>query len=182
MRLRICQQQSGFIDGVPLEDFRTGRVYEIDTSIANVFLAEAWAEPVSEGDVGAVVTSHAKGIALLLVVDDERDVRQFTASVLTSSGYEVVEARHGREAIARLSEYVPDLVILDLNMPVMNGWQFRAEQQRLADAQLATIPVLLVTGTEVAGEHAQSLNAVGLIHKPFEPGQLLDAIETALQR
>jgi len=71
-------------------------------------------------------------------------------------------------------------VILDLNMPVMDGWQFRAEQQRLPDGHLATIPVLLVTGADDAPDHAVRLKAVGLVKKPFDPDQLLEAVQQAL--
>ena len=84
--------------------------------------------------------------ALVLVVDDHTDLREFAARVLASSGYDVIEAFDGRDAISSLCRHAPDLVVLDLNMPGMDGWQFRAEQEALPDGHLAAIPVLLVTG------------------------------------
>jgi len=62
----------------------------------------------------------------------------------------------------------------------MDGWQFRAEQQRLPDRRLADIPVLLVTGADVTIDHAATLKAVGLVQKPFYPERLLDAVRKAL--
>ena len=63
----------------------------------------------------------------------------------------------------------------------MDGWQFRAEQGRLVDSHLVNIPVLILTGADDVSEHAATLNAVGLIEKPFHPDQLLDAVRTALR-
>jgi CheY-like chemotaxis protein len=114
-------------------------------------------------------------------VDDEPDLRQLTAELLIGNGYNVVSAQHGREALERLGDHCPDLVLLDLNMPVMDGWQFRAAQARLVDSHLVNIPVLILTGADRGPEHAARLNAVGLIEKPFHPDQLLDAVRTALR-
>jgi CheY-like chemotaxis protein len=75
-------------------------------------------------------------VALVLVVDDETNLRQLTADLLSCNGYEVVQACHGMDGLAQLCEHSPDLVILDLNMPVMDGWQFRAEQLRHPDGRL----------------------------------------------
>jgi CheY-like chemotaxis protein len=180
MRLRICRQPTGTIDGISLQRFRPGLEYEVGTHIANVLLAEGWAEPVPES-FGMTATKSAQEIAArLLVVDDDADLRQFTAAVLVSNGYDVVQAQHGREALVRLTEDNPDLVVLDLNMPVMDGWQFCAEQERLADGRLAATPVLLLTGAERALEHQAATKAVALVQKPFEPEVLLVAIKAAL--
>lgn len=181
MRLRICRQLTGTIDGVPLQNFQPGLVYDLGTQLANVFLAEGWAAPLDEES--APTARAPDGIsALVLVVDDDTDVRQLTSSVLSCNGYGVIQAQDGHAAIERLAHDTPDLIVLDLNMPIMDGWQFRAEQQRLADERLAAIPVLLVTGADSACVDAATLKAVGLIKKPFDPESLLRAIETALQR
>jgi CheY-like chemotaxis protein len=118
--------------------------------------------------------------ALILVVDDETDLRQLTADLLSCNGYDVVQAGHGRDAIAKLIEHSPDLVVLDLNMPVMDGWQFRAEQLRLRDGHLTAIPVLLLTGEDRSDYQLRTLKAVGFIKKPFDADELLHAIQTAL--
>jgi CheY-like chemotaxis protein len=181
MRLRICGQPTGTIDGIPLDHFHPGLVYDISTQLAAVFLAEGWGEPCSDTDEGRRAPRPPNRLAaLVLVVDDHTDVRQLTADVLGCNGYDVIEALDGRDGIASLCQNAPDLVILDLNMPVMDGWQFRAEQQRLPDGHLATIPVLLVTGADDAPDHAVTLKAVGLVKKPFDPDQLLEAVQQAL--
>ena len=181
MHLRIRRQLTGSIDGVRLDRFRAGIVYEVGTQLAGVFLAEGWAEPAAEvGAVAAVCPAPSRTAALVLVVDDETRGRRFTTRLLTGKGYETEEAGDGREAIVCLCEHSPDLVLLDLYMPFMDGWQFRAEQQRLPDRRLADIPVLLVTGADVTIDHAATLRAVGLVQKPFYPERLLDAVRKAL--
>jgi CheY-like chemotaxis protein len=184
MRLRIVARPGGSIDGVLLDHFHVGAVYEIGAQVACVFLAEGWAEIVSDGDVAACVRPPPRDIAtvepLVLVVDDEPAVRGLTASLLTAHGYHVVVAGHGRDAIQRLREQCPDLIVLDLNMPVMDGWQFRNEQRYLPDAKLAAVPVLLMTSVDDAAAHADTLRAVGFIRKPFDPDDLLDAVSAGI--
>lgn len=117
----------------------------------------------------------------MLVVDDQPDLRELVAQLLQSNGYNVVLAQHGREALERLCEHCPDLVLLDLNMPVMDGWEFRVEQRRLVAPDLVNIPVLILTGADNADVHAATLEAVGVIEKPFDPDRLLHAVRTALR-
>ena len=155
MHLRIRRQLTGSIDGVRLDRFRAGIVYEVGTQLAGVFLAEGWAEPAAEvGAVAAVCPAPSRTAALVLVVDDETRGRRFTTRLLTGKGYETEEAGDGREAIVCLCEHSPDLVLLDLYMPFMDGW--------------LTI------------DHAATLKAVGLVQKPFYPERLLDAVRKAL--
>jgi CheY-like chemotaxis protein len=71
-------------------------------------------------------------------------------------------------------------VVLDLNMPAMDGWQFRAEQQQLADERLAAIPVVLMTGEDDAEAHAEELQAAAVVKKPFDVTEFLLAVERAL--
>jgi CheY-like chemotaxis protein len=91
-------------------------------------------------------------------------------------------APNGQEAIRRLKESPPDVILLDLNMPVMDGWAFRAEQKRLADERLSEIPVVLLTAEDDAAHHAARLQAVGVLRKPFDLGALVNAIRTAISR
>ena len=70
--------------------------------------------------------------------------------------------------------------MLDLNMPVMNGWQFCAEQRALPDKKRASVPVLLMTGADDAATQADRLKAVGVIRKPFYPDDMLDAVSVAI--
>jgi CheY-like chemotaxis protein len=179
VRLRISRQPAGTIDGVRVDHFRPGRTYDIGTQLASVFLAEGWGEPVADNPHVPPHPIHRVG-ALVLVVDDDTVLRRLTVDVLSCNGYEVLQARDGKEAIAQLCEHSPDLVVLDLNMPVMDGWQFRAEQLRLPDGHLTAIPVLVLTGEDGLDDHVGMLKAVALIKKPFDADELLNAIQMAL--
>src|SRR5438093_12236735 len=126
MRLRIRRRLQGSIDGVAIDHLQMGLIYEIGSQIASVLLAEGWAEPVSaaESTLSTPRLPPQRERALVLVVDDESDMRQLVAELLVWHGYDVVFARHGCEALERLCEHCPNLVVLDLDMPVMDGWQF----------------------------------------------------------
>jgi CheY-like chemotaxis protein len=184
MRVRVVTRPTGTIDGVALDHFRVGGVYELRTQIASVFLAEGWAELATD-DVCSVPAhpppaEFARFEPLVLVVDDDPDVRRLTESVLSAHGYHVAVAAHGQEAIQRLRDQCPDLIVLDLNMPVMNGWQFRTEQRYRTDAKCAAVPVLLMTSEDNAVAHAETLQAVGVVTKPFDPDELLEAVSAAI--
>jgi CheY-like chemotaxis protein len=183
VRLRICRRLQGSIDGVTIDHLRIGLIYDVATEVASVLLAEGCAEPLGAADeaLPSPRPPPRRRRAVILVVEDEPDLRQLTADLLVSHGFDVLSARHGREALERLCEHRPDLVLLDLNMPVMDGWQFRAAQARLEQSHLVNIPVLLLTGADAAPQHAATLNAVGVIAKPFHPDHLLDAVRTALR-
>jgi CheY-like chemotaxis protein len=186
MRLRILAQPIGTIDGLALDQFRVGRIYELGTQVACVFLAEGWAELVGDDEAQEFVRPPPLAVAhtepLLLVVDDDPEMRRMTETLLTAQGYHVIVAAHGQDAIQRLREQCPDLIVLDLDMPVMDGWQFRREQRYLPDTKRAAVPVLLMTGEDDAPSHATALQAVGVITKPFYPDDLLDAVSAAINR
>ena len=166
------------------EDLEVGTTCEVSTLVGSVFLAEGWAEPASEPDRATVLVPTIEVLpfgGLVLLVDDEPAVRHLARILLTHDGYDVVVARHGQDAIERLSGKCPDLIVLDLHMPVMNGWQFRAHQRQLAPP-LASVPVLLMTG-EVDGDAcAAALGAVGVVKKPFAAHALLNAVGAAIRQ
>ncbi len=106
----------------------------------------------------------------ILVVDDERDIRDTIAELLADEGYAVEEAGDGAEALAKARDCHPAVVLLDLMMPGMNGWEFRARQR--GDPELAGIPVIVVSALgRVAG-----VDAAGYLQKPFELEDLLSAV------
>jgi CheY-like chemotaxis protein len=183
MRLRIRRRPHGSIDGVAIDHLQIGLTYEVGTQVASVLLAEGWAEPIGAADAAlpSPRPPPKRRSALVLIVDDEPDLRQLAADLLIGHGFDVVIAQHGREALERLCEHCPDLVLLDLNMPVMDGWEFRAAQARLAESRLVNVPVLIFTAADGAPEHAATLRAVGLVEKPLNPDQLLDAVQRALR-
>src|SRR5215208_4497205 len=79
----------------------------------------------------------------ILVVEDEAIIRAFLADGLTDAGYEVETAENGADALDRLEAYAPDVVLLDLLMPVMDGWAFLRERQD--DPRLSTVPVVVLS-------------------------------------
>ncbi len=107
----------------------------------------------------------------VLVVEDERDIRDAIAEALSAEGYSVVLATDGRDAMGRLRDgSAVDVIVLDMMMPVMDGWQFLAEKG--ADPSLTGIPVIVTSAAPQklpAGAHV-------LLGKPFDLGRLLSTI------
>jgi CheY-like chemotaxis protein len=107
----------------------------------------------------------------ILVIDDDSDIRETLADVLSSAGYEVTTAANGREGLDRLRGSAHDLVVLDLMMPVMTGWEFRGEQLR--DASIAEVPVIVIS----AARSPKPIEASATLPKPFDLQELLDLAE-----
>jgi hypothetical protein len=82
MRLRISRRLQGSIDGVAIDHLQPGVIYEIGTHVASVLLAEGWAEPVADSTLGAPRPPPKNASAVVLVVDDESDLRQLVAELL----------------------------------------------------------------------------------------------------
>ena len=93
--------------------------------------------------------------ACVLVVDDDAESRPILAKLLRLEGYETMTAANGEEALARLNERLPCLILLDMDMPVMDGYEFRERQ--LKDPRVADIPVLCLTGAVALDEVAQEI-------------------------
>jgi CheY-like chemotaxis protein len=106
----------------------------------------------------------------VLVVDDESDIREAVSEVLADEGYVVHGAGDGAEALRKARAVHPNIVLLDLMMPGMNGWEFRAAQK--GDPELSDIPVVVLSALgRVAG-----MDAARFIQKPFDLDELLDAV------
>jgi CheY-like chemotaxis protein len=103
----------------------------------------------------------------ILVIDDDSDIREVVGEALEFAGYEVATAREGWEGLALCRSFRPTLILLDLMMPGMSGWEFRAAQQR--DPLLSAIPVLVVT----ALGHDPDVSASAVLAKPFRLDDLL---------
>ncbi len=107
---------------------------------------------------------------VVVVVDDDEDCRDLVVEFLVQSGFAAVGAAHGREALARAREgRPPALFVLDLEMPVMSGWEFRREQLR--DPVLARVPVLVTSSADPG-----ALAASGYLAKPYAAADLLRAV------
>jgi DNA-binding response OmpR family regulator len=102
---------------------------------------------------------------VILVVDDDPDSRTLLELALSLVGYVTLAASNGAEALEIAGRYHPDVILLDLAMPVMDGFAFRAAQVR--DPELADIPVICVSGRHDAVEAARGLQLAGCVGKPF---------------
>lgn len=111
----------------------------------------------------------------VLVVDDDPDIVDVIGMILENQGYEVLKASNGAEALRRLrGSPKPGLVLLDLMMPVMSGWEFRAEQ--MLEPALAAVPVIALSGDGSVAEKAASLGASGHLKKPLDFDTLVRAV------
>jgi len=114
----------------------------------------------------------------ILIIDDEEDVRLFLSTVLVRNGYEAVTASNGREGLEVAERERPDLVTLDLLMPMRSGADlYRALHD--SDA-LKDVPVIVISG--LAGRELAVPNPVAVFDKPIDPAAFLQAVEQALQR
>lgn len=112
----------------------------------------------------------------ILLIEDDDGTRTDLAELLEEQGYAVTAVVHGKEALDRLaSGFRPRIILLDLMMPVMNGWEFRAEL--LKDPSLAAIPVVLLSGAGDLAQTAAALSAIGYCKKPLQLPRLLELIE-----
>jgi CheY-like chemotaxis protein len=118
----------------------------------------------------------AAGAAPVLVVEDHDDTREMVATLLAAEGFTVVTAENGHLGIERLKQARPCLVLLDLMMPVMTGWEFRNAQLSLPDSELAGTPVLLLTAVPDPERAAQQLKAADVIRKPLNFDDLIDSV------
>jgi DNA-binding response OmpR family regulator len=110
----------------------------------------------------------------VLIVEDDDDVRGALAAFLEAEGYRVLEASDGAAGLRELRGGSVCLVLLDLWMPGMNGWEFRAEQVK--DATLAAVPVVVITADHAAAKQAVALGVSGSMTKPIEFPELLDYV------
>ncbi|MGH9137590.1 MAG: response regulator, partial [Acidimicrobiales bacterium] len=121
-------------------------------------------------------------MASVLVVDDEPDIRTLVRVSLGFDGYDVREAASGSEALALVAETRPDVLLLDLMMPEISGWDVLASLKADADEAIRTIPVVLLTalGGPLDRVRGGIEGAVRHLAKPVGPDDLRDAVETAL--
>jgi two-component system chemotaxis response regulator CheY len=108
----------------------------------------------------------------ILVVDDDPDIRDAISETLTMAGYQVETAEHGAAALAALDGGLPALVLLDMRMPVLDGWGFA---RALADRNVR-VRILVVTAARDAGQWAAEIGADGFLAKPFGVKDLISAV------
>lgn len=109
----------------------------------------------------------------ILVVEDDRDLAEAMATILEINGYATMVAHDGREALALVEHRRPMLIVLDMLMPVMNGWEFARE---LDERYGRIAPILVVTAAENAAARAREVDATDVLAKPFDARTLLERV------
>ena len=117
---------------------------------------------------------------LILVVDDYEDAREMYAEYLRFCGFRVAEARNGNEALDQAFTLMPDLILMDLSLPGMDGWE--ATRQLKADERTRQIPVVALTGHALAGasEGAKKAGCDSFVTKPCLPDDLVVEVRRML--
>ena len=112
-----------------------------------------------------------------LVVDDSITVRRVTQRLLERNGMRVMTAKDGVEAMSLLQDHVPDVILLDIEMPRMDGYEVASHVR--TDARLADVPIIMIT-SRMGDKHRARAIELGVddyLGKPYQESQLLDAIE-----
>jgi len=117
---------------------------------------------------------------LILVVDDYQDAREMYAEYLQYSGFRVAEARNGNEAVTQARSLKPDLILMDLSLPGMDGWE--ATRVLKADEETRRIPIVALTGHALAGasEGARKAGCDSFVTKPCLPDDLVVEVRRML--
>jgi two-component system, cell cycle response regulator DivK len=125
--------------------------------------------------------SATRGQPLVLVVEDYQDAREMYAAYLQFSGFDVAEATNGLEAIEKAQELLPDIILMDLALPRLDGWE--ATRRLKKDAQTRDIPIVALTGHALPGhaEGAQQAGCDAFVTKPCLPDALVAEIKRLLE-
>jgi two-component system, cell cycle response regulator DivK len=116
----------------------------------------------------------------ILVVEDQPDNRQIIRDTLAPTDYQITEAENGEEALAAIAKQRPDLILMDIQLPIMDGYE--ATRRIKADVSLRSIPIIAVTSYALSGEghKARVAGCDDYVPKPFSPRQLLAKIRQYL--
>jgi two-component system cell cycle response regulator DivK len=118
--------------------------------------------------------------SLILVVEDQEDNRQIIRDLLSALDYEMAEAENGVEALAAIAKQKPDLILMDIQMPIMDGYE--ATRRIKADPATKSIPIIAVTSYALSGDEQKARDAGcdDYVPKPYSPRQLLAKIRQYL--
>ena len=116
----------------------------------------------------------------ILVVEDHEDNRQIIRDMLAPTHYEIIEVENGEEALAAIAKQRPDLILMDVQLPIMDGYE--ATRRIKADPALRSIPIIAVTSYALSGEdkRARAAGCDDYVAKPYSPRQLLAKIRQYL--
>src|SRR5215217_7001201 len=118
----------------------------------------------------------------ILVVEDQEDNRQILRDLLKSADYEMIEAETGEEALAAVAKRRPDLILMDIQLPILDGYE--TTRRIKADPAMRSVPIIAVTSYALSGDEAKA-RAAGCddyVTKPYSPRQLLAKIRDYLQQ
>jgi two-component system, cell cycle response regulator DivK len=117
----------------------------------------------------------------ILVVEDQEDNRRILRDLLTSVGHDMLEVEDGEAAIAAAKQYRPDLILMDIQLPVMDGYE--ATRRIKADPELRAIPIIVVTSYALSGDEdkARLSGCDAYVAKPYSPRELLAKINSYLK-
>ena len=117
---------------------------------------------------------------LILIVEDQQELRELYAQQLTMSGFDVIEAGNGADALVHTSSRFPDVVLMDLSLPIVDGWE--ATRQLKADERTAHIPVVALTAHDGSGELQRATRAGcdWFVPKPCPPDALITEVRRVL--
>ena len=118
-----------------------------------------------------------KSSARILVVDDDEAIRTMLADIFLEEGYQVQTAVHGRQALESLNRSSFDLLLTDMAMPVMDGWELARE---LKDRGVS-VPLVVMTAAQSAAALAREVDAVAYLGKPFDIDNLLSTVDRVIQ-
>jgi len=110
----------------------------------------------------------------VLVVDDDQGIRELVSTALTEEGYDVSGAADGAEALDRIAETPPDVILLDMRMPVMDGWEFARRYRSQPEPHA---PIVIVTAALDVAKDAREIGADGFLAKPFQIDDLVALVE-----
>src|SRR5262252_4422493 len=116
----------------------------------------------------------------ILVVEDQEDNRQILRDLLANAGYDMIEAEDGEQAIKLAASHQPDLILMDIQLPLVDGYE--ATRRLKADPELKKIPIIVVTSYALSGDDSKAHDAGcdAYITKPYSPRQLLAKIKEFL--
>jgi DNA-binding response OmpR family regulator len=118
----------------------------------------------------------------ILIAEDERDIRDLITFTLTYAGYEVLQATNGEEAVKIALAEKPDLVLLDVRMPYMNGYEACIKMKTQESLQYLPVVFLSAKGQETEVQTGLQAGAVEYILKPFSPDELIERVRINLER
>lgn len=155
-----------------------GTTFWFDVDVAGT---NEWATSSLDSSQGMVVGFEG-AMRSILVVDDHPENRTVITSLLSPLGFTITEAKDGQEGVQKAKELHPDLIITDIAMPVMDGYEFIQQQRNSSDARLAAVPIIVSSANVFAADRHKSLDlgANEFVPKPIQASVLLAAIKAQL--